>query len=77
MIGRVLSSAALAAPCAGCFGFLIDKPMTTDIQNPVPLKASFVTSDKRDRWACQPQQDPPAPLTKDHFLAAWAHPGRR
>lgn len=71
---RFLSSTALGISCAGCFGFLVDKPMTTDIQNPAPRNAAFVTSAKQDRWACQSAQDPPAPSTKDRFLVAWGAP---
>ena len=71
---RFLSSTALGISCAGCFGFLVDKPMTTNIQNPVPREAQFITSGKRDRWACQPARDVPVPLTKDGFLAVWGAP---
>jgi len=61
--------------CAGCFGFLVDKPWTKDIQNPMPLKVDrFPISSERDRWACQPSPDPSAPVTKLAFLTAWGEP---
>ena len=74
VILRFLSGTALAISCAGCFGFLVDKPMTADIRNPSPHKWAFMTSGKQDRWACHPVQDLPAPVAKARFLEEWGTP---
>ena len=72
------SVAAIVVPaicCAGCFGFLVDKPRTTDIQNPAPLKArQFPFSFGEDRWACQQSADPERQFKKDDFVSAWGEP---
>src|SRR5215467_6576868 len=71
MILRVLPCVAAAVLCSGCFGFLVDKPFTTEIQHPMPNKAPNLPPG-RDRWAVESY--PTSPLTKDHFLAAWGVP---
>lgn len=72
---RALLMVVAAASCAGCFGFLVDKPYTTDIRNPVPSKASgegpLYLLSRKQRWACERSSER---YSKEQFLNAWGQP---
>ena len=70
-----LAVAIAVGPCAGCFGFLVDKPYTVDIRNPAPLEASNpVVRVGKNRWACQQTNYPPVLIHKADVLRAWGAP---